>query len=65
MFDALGQRLLLNNYIQLQLFWERIILPNLMFLINQLSNQYLVIANYIAINWIIIYYGFFQEQQSF
>ena len=36
-----------------------------MFHINQLSNQYLVIANYIAINWIIIYYGFFQEQQSF
>lgn len=66
MFDALGQRLLLNNCIQLQLFCEKIILHSktVSYSINQLSSQYLVIANnYIAINWIIMV--FFQEWQSF
>lgn len=65
MFDALGQRLLLNNCIQLQLSCEKIILHSktVSYSINQLSSQYLVIANYIAINWIIMF--FFRSGKAF
>ena len=54
----LGQRFLLNNCIQLQLFCEKIILhsKNVSYSTNQLISQYLVIANYIAINWIIMFF---------
>ena len=50
MFDALGQRLLLNNCIQLQLFCEKIILHSKDVLTSSVANIILVIANYIAIN---------------